>query len=665
MIISIYNYSFFLKILHRLSLKSRRFRRYLPMSWLSKKNMGGAWSKERLSNELTRTLGTFDEAIRESDEISKNNIITGAEEAHKHKFKVLGSSGVELNPIVWNCDIKTGFVWPNGKFYLDYIIVDPNNNADVKVPWELSRCHHLLWLGEAYIMTENEEYAKEIINEISDWIDSNKFMHSINWTCAMDVAIRAVNWMYALCMIRNSDVFTNQFAGKVSESLYQHGFYIFNNLEKGFPYSHNHYDSDLAGLVYLGLLFNKTKRGKQWLGYATTELFQEIRLQVFPSGAQYERSISYHRLVTELFSYSFYALQRNHYFIPKDILCRLKSMFSFVEAYLPTNGLAPTIEDNDDGRFLPFVPRNLRCHSYLTNPKSLENQIASIGCPSVYDKQERSSSHLFCDVGFAIMRKGAAYVCLANGGQSKFETFEKTVGSHTHNDLLSFVLSLGDDDVIVDPGTYVYTADCKQRNFFRSTGKHNTVVVDDEEQNILPAKDMFIIEKNARIGGLHLSETEESVQSWGDYLTLQGKMHHTRKLELTTNQLVVDDVIEKADTNHTIRLCYHLSASAKNLTVVENRVLFETPHFEIEIIIDGFPQGTISVVDDVISPSYGVLVNTKMIVAKWLFDNQVNVKCLIKWSKKNIYESCNCCIQDLSFHISESNSGNRVGQATG
>lgn len=596
--------------------------------------MKTSWSAEELCSELTRCLGVFDGEVKNTDETTKNQIVAGADNALEHRFIILGSDGEVLEPFVWNKDIKTGFIWPNGKFYLDYRIVDPNNNADVKVPWELSRCHHLLWLGEAYILTDKEIYAKEVADEISDWIDNNRFMYSINWTCAMDVAIRAVNWMHALCMIRNSNVFTNQFAEKVSVSLYQHGYYIINNLEKRFPYSHNHYDSDLAGLVYLGLLFNKTKRGKQWLGFAITEMFQEIRIQILPSGAQYERSISYHRLVTELFSYPVYALQRNQITVPKDIRCRLKSIYSYVDAYLPNNGLAPMIEDNDDGRFLPFVPRDLRCHSYLVDSQSVENRIASFGCQLLFDERSAMSSYLFNDVGFAIMRAGDAYVCIDNGGQSIFETSEKKVGSHTHNNLLSIVLSLGDDDVIVDPGTYVYTADFKQRNYFRSTGKHNTVVVDDEEQNVLPAKDMFIIEKNARIGGLHLCETEESVQSWGDYLTLQGKMHHTRKLELLTNQLVVDDAIEKADTNHTIRLCYNLSASVKNITVVENRVMFETPHYDIEMMIDGLPQGSISIVDDFISPSYGVLVNAKMIIAKGVFDNHIEIKSLVKWSNK-------------------------------
>ena len=65
--------------------------------------------------------------------------------------------------------------------------VDNSNNADVKVPRELSRSHHLLWLGQAYLLTKNEKYVNEFIFQIENWIDENPIMKSINWGCAMDV----------------------------------------------------------------------------------------------------------------------------------------------------------------------------------------------------------------------------------------------------------------------------------------------------------------------------------------------------------------------------------------------------------------------------------------------------------------------------------------------
>lgn len=70
-------------------------------------------------------------------------------------------------------------------------------------------------------------------------------------------------------------------------------------------------------------------------------------------------------------------------------------------------------------------------------------------------------------------------------------------GGHCHNDKLSFELCIGGEDVIVDPGTYVYTPNPEWRNKFRSTACHNTVIVDDKEQNRFGEKNLFQLENDA------------------------------------------------------------------------------------------------------------------------------------------------------------------------
>src|SRR5207302_177785 len=56
-------------------------------------------------------------------------------------------------------------------------------------------------------------------------------------------------------------------------------------------------------------------------------------------------------------------------------------------------------------------------------------------------------------------------------------------GSHTHNDKLSFVLRVAGKEVLCDSGTGCYTRDITTRNHFRSTAAHNTLLIDDTEQN--------------------------------------------------------------------------------------------------------------------------------------------------------------------------------------
>ena len=210
---------------------------------------------------------------------------------------------VEVNPIDWHTDFKSGFTWKKGRFYKKYVTTDLSNNADVKVPWELSRCHHLLWLGEAYLITNEEKYAKEIVYQIENWIDENPLMQSVNWTCAMDVGIRATNWMYAINMIVSSENATEDFIKKVYRSLYEHGFFIYNNFEKTFPYGSNHYASDIAGMLFISQLFNDIISGRKWWEFAIMEFTYEIRNEILPSGVQFEFCTSYHRMISEMFAY--------------------------------------------------------------------------------------------------------------------------------------------------------------------------------------------------------------------------------------------------------------------------------------------------------------------------------------------------------------------------
>jgi hypothetical protein len=52
--------------------------------------------------------------------------------------------------------------------------------------------------------------------------------------------------------------------------------------------------------------------------------------------------------------------------------------------------------------------------------------------------------------------------------------------------------------LIVDPGTYVYSADLAKRHEFRSTAYHSTVRIDSAEQNTIDVHTPFVIGNEAR-----------------------------------------------------------------------------------------------------------------------------------------------------------------------
>ena len=622
------HYFFWNKVLNQITVRKNKLWRYLPVSSISLKGIDAIPTKEKLRVRIDEMLGAFQKELQEINEKEKKQIIEQANEAISHKFVLLGSSLTEMNQINWHADFKTGHIWPKGVYYQKQRKASAPC-SDIKVPWELSRCHHLLWLGEAYVMTEEDKFAKEIVDEIDDWIRENPLMYSVNWTCTMDVAIRAVNWLYAVAMILESSEVSDSFIERYYKCLYQHGWFIYNNLEKSVPYSNNHLFSDYSGLIYLALLFGNTKCGKKWKKYVIPEFYEEIRRQILPSGVQYERSVSYHRLMTELASYPCYLLKRTGHYIPVDIEYRVRSMYSFIATYTKDNGCAPLIEDNDDGRFLPFMRRDFRRHDYLLDPESVENRLITKGVP-LY-RYEKATSRLYKDAGHAIIRKGEAYLFVTNGGFSKYENDSKEQGTHTHNDRLSFELSLGIDDIIVDPGSYVYTSDPEKCNEFHSTRKHNTVVVDGEEQNELSKDNVFLLRKNSLTTSF---EFETDGVCSGGYRTLKQSMSHNREFCLKGDELIVKDKLEKSGGEHNAELSFHLSPDV-TVQATHDRVLIESESYSVTMIF--IMKGSclhITVEEDTYSPSYGVLVPSKTIRVVYVFEESTHIETKIQWQTK-------------------------------
>lgn len=614
---------FFPKVFNRLSSEKNRIWKYLPTDKISVWGMGRIPSKEEFCLRLNLILGEFSPGLFNSVYPKERaNILESAEQAINHNFDLLGSGIKHLDPIPWHSDFKFGYTWPQNIFYRGMRGMAPVG-ADIKVPWELSRCQHLLWLGEAYVFTNDEKYAKEIVDEINDWIENNPLMYSINWTCAMDVAIRAVNWLYALALIKQSNAFSNEFTNKVYKSLFQHLFFINNNLEKSIPQSNNHYFSDIVGQLYLGQLFSTTLKGKRTLSKAIKEYKKEILTQFFPSGVNYEKSVSYHRLMTELVVYPYYMLLRTGHKMPAAISERVSRMLGYVNQYTMADGSAPMISDNDDGRLLPFVPAPFMKHAYLVDCNSLDSRIASIGCEWVSPAYDAEKSSLHTDANLAILKNNGLYLyasCFDRWRRDKLTN--SFAGTHLHNDSLSFVFADGITPIIVDAGAYCYTSNYDEWKNFRSAKKHNTIVVDDEEPNIL-GKSVFVMKYNTTAKPMSMSSGDYE-HCEGEYTTITGQMTHRRSFDLKSNSLTITDNVEKSGECHNAYMSFHFAEGIEP-TIEEGVIHLNAKDKQYRMTIEGTVPPVFRIVDDSISPSFGVLASTKTIVAEVTFSQRMEL----------------------------------------
>ena len=611
----LYSYSFF---------KRKNFLHFRGRTTLKKKFVV---DRASFLNKVTQVLGAFDELP--SSGILAEQYLTVADSVLSRKFQILGTE-TYISKGVWNCDVNNGYCWQENNWFLKYKIGVKGLRADVKFPWELSRCHHLLWLGNAYRVTKEDKYAREIIDEIDNWIDSNPFEYSINWTCSMEVAIRCVNWLYALNMIKDSTLIDDVFLKKIQISIYQHGLHIYNYLEYSPVYNANHYYSNIVGLLYVGLLFDYNPQAKKWLDFAINEYIAETRVQFLPSGANFENTTSYHRLMTELAVCGYYCIKRAGVKLPLDISKRLTKALEYVRAYSKLTG-APLIGDNDDGRFLPIIRRPFSDHSYLLDENSLEMKVWKGGEEDVLQSLTNEVNTFVCETGIAILKNEHNYLIVSNSEPSRYIEYGKTfIPTHTHNDKLSFELTLNGCDIIVDPGTYVYTSDPERRNEFRSTLKHNTILVDEEEQNELVKDNVFAINKNVNIERLKVNEDEDLICE-GAYTTIKGKLSHERIFLLGNNKLTINDCLRKKGSGHKCVSSFHLAKGVRVEEIVENKIIIVNENGEkYSIAIECNEVFTISVEDDTLSPTYGVLVKSKTIRFNFAFYDEIKVSYIIQ-----------------------------------
>ena len=444
------------------------------------------------------------------------------------------------HPIEWNRDPRSGYLWP-----LDYhrdLKLMRSDGSDIRVVWELNRLGHFITLGRAYERTKDERFAVAFMDQLKSWHEQNPYGRGPNWQCAMEVALRAVNLIAAREMFRESTQVDTQFLLRLFQ---QHGNYISRNLEFSYIATSNHYLSDVAGLLWIGVMVPELRDADRWREFGLREMLREMDKQVLPDGADFESSTGYHRFVTELFLYSFVLCRENGIDIDAKYWSRLRAMLLYIRAYVRPDGFAPLIGDTDGGQFLPLEQRSADDHRYL-----LEIAAELLNDPALRDAE--TGSKAFPHAGIYIMRHDDLYLCFNASGAGI-----NGRGSHGHNDVLSIEVSARGRAFIVDPGTYMYTGDLKRRHEFRSTAYHSTVQIDGVEQNTIERDMPFIIGDEARPRVLHWDEQKIVAEHYG-YQRLKNPVIHRRTVTFDNASWLIEDEF-LGDGEHEFEVRFHFA----------------------------------------------------------------------------------------------------------
>ena len=438
----------------------------------------------------------------------------------------------------WRRDIVSGKVTGTAYFrrvpYLNSAVT-----GDHKVIWELNRHQYLVALAQAWRFTQRREFLDRIQALLSSWYAANPPWRGINWCSALEVAFRAWSWIWVWHLA--GQALSAAARRDLLRALYQHGYHLEHNLS--FYFSPNtHLLGEAMVLDALGQLFPQFPRSAQWRNLGTSVVRKHLESQVQNDGSYFEQSTYYHVYALDMFL--------AHYLIAGGpIPEKVARMAEFLHALLGPQREIPFLGDDDGGRFFhPYGSGSqygratlATCAVLFQRPEwagsaaDLQQQAAWwIGESALRNAQRGAppATTFFPDTGLWIVTHGDLHLIVDAG------PFGRGSAGHSHSDTLSLVLCIGQEELLIDSGTFSYLGDPAARERFRSSAAHNTIRSAGFDQ-ATPAGPFRWTDKPA----VRVIERKERVL---EAECVARNFTHRRRLELGKDGLVITDCIEGA-----------------------------------------------------------------------------------------------------------------------
>ncbi len=482
-----------------------------------------------------------------------------AEQIRQHRFPILGLT-IDTGPeIPWRRDHTSGV--ESGLSYFRRIpYLDTRRSGDHKVIWEPNRHQHLVLLAQAFCLTGDAVYLGEIRAQLESWFAANPYNRGINWASALEVAFRALSWIWTYHLAGEKTI--AEFRMKWLRQLYQHGCHLENNLS--FYFSPNtHLLGEALALHALGLFFTGLPRAARWEQLGARVMREQMERQVHADGSHFEQSTYYHLYVTDMFLLHAILAKPD-----REYMDKLEKMAEYLHAVMGPSRILPFLGDDDGGRlFHPYGDRNgfgratiatasivLDRHHWQWDPKDLHEQAVWWLGADVLDRKAgegKWESRLFSEAGVAVMTSGANQVIFDAGG------FGPWGAGHSHADALSIVVRSGDDEILIDPGTCTYVGEQKWRDWFRGTEAHNTIRLDGRDQATAAGPFRWINHPEVTILSWKTNAKRDAIEAECRYRGFT----HRRSVEFQKPDVVlIIDEIDGPPGEHDVEQLWHLGS---------------------------------------------------------------------------------------------------------
>jgi hypothetical protein len=405
-------------------------------------------------------------------------------------FDLLGYRDLHFDdPIDWAFDPVHGkhtapLPWPA----IDFLNFE--NAGDHKIVWELNRHQVLTTLARAYRVTGEPRFAARLKNLWYDWRGKNPYPMGINWTSTLEVAFRAMSWMWVATLLSGTPADSTEFQQDLARETARAGWYIERFLSAYFS-PNTHLLGEALALLLIGTRYPGLRHAARWRAEGRRIVLEESRRQVRADGLHFEQSTYYHVYALDMFLHArVLAGVAELDGVIRDMLGAL--------AALSRAGALPRFGDDDGGRLFDgsrhgnghmLDPLSTGAALYgdaafkAASPGLIEETLWLLGPESAaaFDAIPPATPPVPSEVFAA-----SGIYAMASPGPPVAQLFLDAgelgalAAGHGHADALSVQLAAGGRLWLADPGTCGYMGPVRDR--FRGTRAHNTLTVDGLDQ---------------------------------------------------------------------------------------------------------------------------------------------------------------------------------------
>ena len=447
------------------------------------------FSPQEVPSLCSRLLQLFPETAE--------RIVERAERICEHRFDLLGYEGLDYgSEIDWHCDRVHGKhalrkPWFQVK-YLDFAEV-----GDSKVTWELNRHQHLVTLAKAFRLSGEEKFATELYRQWHHWHGENPYPIGINWASSLEVAFRSLSWLWIYFLLDNSPMMPVGFRTGWLRALAVSGRHIDRYLSTYFS-PNTHLLGEAVALFFIGTLCPEIPGARRWQQRGWKIVQQEAVRQVRSDGLHFEQSTYYHVYALDFFLHASVLASLNQIAAAKEFDRSVERMLGAL-AVLGRYGVVPRFGDDDGGRL--FDPARNRAE-HLLDPLATGTVLFGRGdFKAVAGGLREETLWLLGEAGIkeferipavqpqqnsTAFPKSGLYAMTASATKSQIVIDAGEQGAHTaghgHADALSITACCAGRDLLIDSGTFEYVGRNFERDRFRSTRAHSTLMIAGQDQ---------------------------------------------------------------------------------------------------------------------------------------------------------------------------------------